>query len=76
MPPAANTFPQIAGAGKRHPNEMMLHSLHLGVELVEAQENAEWDLKAAPTLQETEPLTAPALGFLRQELDPQGIYRQ
>ncbi len=55
--------------------EMMLHSLHPGVELVEVQEEVGWDLNIAPHLSETELPTEEDLHLLREELDPQGLYR-
>jgi len=55
--------------------EMTLHSLHPGVELVEVQEAVGWELKIAPNLGETELPTDEDLRLLREELDPQGLYR-
>jgi len=54
--------------------EMMLASLHLGVELDKVQAEVVWELEVAPDLQETEPPTAEELCLLREELDPQRIY--
>ncbi len=56
-------------------NEMMLKSLHPGVELAEVQEEVGWELKVAPDLSETEPPAEEELRLLREELDPQGLYR-
>lgn len=55
--------------------EMVLHSLHPGVELVEVQEAVGWELNIAPNLGETELPTEEDLHLLREELDPQGLYR-
>ncbi len=56
-------------------NEMVLESLHPGVELAEVREEVGWELKVAPDLSETEPPTEEELRLLREELDPQGLYR-
>jgi glutaconate CoA-transferase, subunit B len=55
--------------------EMMLHSLHPGVELAEVQGEVGWDLKIDSNLSETEIPTDEELHLLREELDPQGLYR-
>ena len=63
--------------------EMVLESLHPGVELAEVQEGVGWELKrcpepvegVAPALLETEPPAEEELRLLREELDPQGLYR-
>jgi glutaconate CoA-transferase subunit B len=63
--------------------EMVLKSLHPGVELAEVREEVGWELKqcpepvegVAPDLRETEPPTEEELHLLREELDPQGLYR-
>jgi glutaconate CoA-transferase subunit B len=55
--------------------EMILESLHPGVELAEVQEEVGWKLKVAPDLSETEPPAEEELRLLREELDPQGLYR-
>jgi glutaconate CoA-transferase subunit B len=34
-----------------------------------------WDLRVAPDLGQTEPPTEEELHLLREELDPQGLYR-
>ena len=64
-----------ATAGKRHPNEMTLHSLHPGVELAEVCEKVGWELRVASDLRETDPPAEEELRLLREELDPQGLYR-
>jgi len=55
--------------------EMVLSSLHPGVELAEVQAEVGWELKVASDLRETEPPTEEELQLLRKELDPQGLYR-
>jgi glutaconate CoA-transferase subunit B len=55
--------------------EMVLESLHPGVELAEVQAEVGWELRVAPGLVETEPPTEKELRLLREELDPQGLYR-
>jgi glutaconate CoA-transferase subunit B len=55
--------------------EMMLESLHPGVSLAEVQAEVSWELKVAPDLSEAEPPTGEELRLLREELDPQGLYR-
>ncbi|MBL7184408.1 MAG: CoA-transferase subunit beta [Anaerolineae bacterium] len=70
--------------------EMVLESLHPGVELAEVQEEVGWKLKRCPEPVEgvapcsgrsltepgeTEPPTEEELRLLREELDPQGLYR-
>jgi len=62
------TFDEVTG-------EMVLSSLHPGVELAEVQAEVGWELKVAPDLREAEPPTAEELRLLREELDPQGRYR-
>lgn len=59
-----------AGAG-----EMVLESLHPGVNLAEVWEEVGWELKVAPDISETESPTEEELRLLREELDPQGLYR-
>ena len=70
--------------------EMMLESLHPGVELAEVQAEVGWELKRCPEPvegvapcsgrsltepEETEPPMEEELRLLREELDPQGLYR-
>ncbi|MEA3374718.1 MAG: CoA-transferase [Chloroflexota bacterium] len=55
--------------------EMTLHSLYPGVELAEVQEEVGWDLKTASEVRETAGPTDKELVLLREELDPQGLYR-
>ena len=54
--------------------ELTLVALHPGQTAEKAKANTGWDLKVAPALRLTDPLTAEELRLLRQELDPQGIY--
>ncbi len=56
--------------------EMILTSLHPGVTLDEVQSEVGWPLKIAPELSQTVPPTAEELRIIRQELDPQGMYRR
>ncbi|WP_322507685.1 CoA-transferase subunit beta [Anaerolinea sp.] len=55
--------------------ELILTALHPGATVEMARENTGWALKTAPSLRITEPPTAEELRILREELDPQGIYR-
>jgi len=55
--------------------EMMLHSLHPGVELAEVEDKVGWKLKVSSKLEETNSPTGGELCLLREELDPQGLYR-
>jgi glutaconate CoA-transferase subunit B len=55
--------------------EITLETLHPGVTLAEVQEVVAWELMVAPDLAETEPPTGEELRLLREELDPQGLYR-
>ena len=54
--------------------EMILTALHPGKTVEQANENTGWDLKVAPQLKTTEPVTENELRILREELDPTGIY--
>jgi glutaconate CoA-transferase subunit B len=54
--------------------EMILTALHPGKTVEQAKENTGWDLKIAPELKTTEPVTENELRILREELDPTGIY--
>ncbi len=56
--------------------EMQLSSLHPGVKLAEVQAEVGWELRIAPDLRQTEPPTPDELRLLRDELDPQGVYRR
>ncbi len=55
--------------------ELILTALHPGATVEMARENTGWALKVADSLRITEPPTAEELRILREELDPQGIYR-
>lgn len=55
--------------------EMVLVSLHPGVSLDEVRAEMGWEPRVSPNLAETAPPTAEELRLLREELDPQGIYR-
>ncbi len=54
--------------------ELVLAALHPGVSAEKVCQNTGWDLKIAPALRVTEPVTAEELRILRQDLDPGGIY--
>ncbi len=54
--------------------ELILTALHPGKTVEMARQNTGWDLKVAPRLRSTEPVTETELRILRQELDPAGIY--
>jgi glutaconate CoA-transferase subunit B len=54
--------------------EIMLSSLHPGVEVADVQAEVGWELKVSPDLRETEPPTVEELRLLQEELDPQGVY--
>lgn len=57
-----------------HNGELILTALHPGRTAQEAKDNTGWDLKVAPNLKTTEPVTEKELRILREELDPKGIY--
>jgi len=54
--------------------EMVLVSIHPGVELGDVKANTGWDLKVSPDLTVTDPPTERELAILREELDPTGVY--
>ena len=54
--------------------ELILTALHPGKTVEQARENTGWDLKVAPILQTTLPLSDQEVRILREELDPTGIY--
>ena len=56
-------------------SEMVLISLHPGVEISDVQEQVGWELKVSPDLKETDGPTEEQLRLLREELDPKGLYR-
>jgi glutaconate CoA-transferase subunit B len=55
--------------------EMTLKTLHPGVTPAEVKEAVAWELAVAPDLAETGPPTGEELRLLREELDPEGMYR-
>ncbi len=55
--------------------EMLLKSLHPGVELDEVLAEVSWKLNIDPDLGATPSPTVEELRLLREELDPQGLYR-
>jgi glutaconate CoA-transferase subunit B len=55
--------------------EMILQSLYPGVDLAEVEEKVGWDLRVASDLQGSAPPSPDELRLLREELDPQGLYR-
>jgi glutaconate CoA-transferase subunit B len=55
--------------------EMVLKSLHPGVELDEIKAEVNWKLRVAPDLSTTSVPSEQELAILREELDPQGLYR-
>ena len=55
--------------------EMVLTAVHDCCEVEQAKANTGWDLKVAETLRHTEAPSSEELRILREELDPQGIYR-
>lgn len=54
--------------------ELVLTALHEGKTAAEAKQNTGWDLRTAPSLRTTEPVTEKELKILREQLDPKGIY--
>jgi glutaconate CoA-transferase subunit B len=55
--------------------EITLQTLHPGVTLAEVQEAVAWKLKVAPDMAETKSPSGEELRLLREELDPEGLYR-
>lgn len=56
--------------------ELVLAALHPGATLEQAQANTGWALRAVADLRRTDPPTPQELRILREELDPEGIYRK
>lgn len=56
--------------------EMTVSSLHPGVTLADVQAEVGWPLRVATELGETQPPSPEELRLLREELDPQGVYRR
>ena len=54
--------------------ELVLTAIHPGVAVEQVAANTGWDLKFAPDLRITDPVTEDELRILREELDPHGIY--
>jgi len=55
--------------------EIVLQSLHAGVTQADVEEQVGWDLRVADDLEQTPPPSEDELRLLREELDPQGLYR-
>lgn len=55
--------------------ELVLTALHTCCNEEQVKANTGWDIKISPTLRYTDPPSAEELRILREELDPQGIYR-
>jgi glutaconate CoA-transferase subunit B len=55
--------------------ELIITALHPGNQVQQMKDNTGWDLKAASEIRITEPPNEDELRILREELDPQGIYR-
>jgi glutaconate CoA-transferase subunit B len=55
--------------------DMKLVSLHPGVDIDQVREEVSWEIKIASDLKETEPPREDELRILREELDPEGLYR-
>src|SRR5512142_1050756 len=67
----------VTDIGIMEPNEggeLILTALHPGRTTDEAKANTGWNLKCAPVLRTTEPVTDKELSILREDLDPRGIY--
>jgi glutaconate CoA-transferase subunit B len=55
--------------------EMEITSLHPGVELGQVEAAIAWPVKAHPGLAYTDPPSSEELRIIRQDLDPEGLYR-
>jgi len=55
--------------------EMVLQSLHSGVTQADVEEQVGWELRVADDLAQTLAPSEEELHLLREELDPQGLYR-
>lgn len=55
--------------------EFVITALHPGIQVEQLQANTGWDLRAAREVRVTAPPQEHELQILREELDPQGIYR-
>jgi glutaconate CoA-transferase, subunit B len=56
--------------------ELILAALHPGISVEQAVSATGWPLRCASILRRSEPPSALELRILREELDPQGIYRK
>jgi glutaconate CoA-transferase subunit B len=56
-------------------HEMELACLHPGVEREQVEHSVGWPLRAASDITSTPPPTADELKIIREELDPEGLYR-
>jgi glutaconate CoA-transferase, subunit B len=56
--------------------EMYLYATHPNISVAEAKENCGWDLKIAADLVATPPPTPEELRLIREDLDPEGVYRR
>jgi glutaconate CoA-transferase subunit B len=58
--------------------EMVLKTYHagLGITIEDVKRETGWDLKIDPDVHETEPPDEEYLAVFREQLDPQGIYRE
>jgi hypothetical protein len=56
--------------------EMRLRSLHPGVALEDVTAEVGWQLRLAEPITETPPPSKEELRLLREELDPNGLYRR
>lgn len=55
--------------------EMELSSLHPGVELAQVEAGIDWPIRSRVGYALTEPPTSEELRIIRQDLDPEGLYR-
>jgi glutaconate CoA-transferase subunit B len=55
--------------------ELVLVSIHPGATLEGVQEQAGWEIQVAEDVGETAPPTEEELRLIREELDPDGVYR-
>jgi len=55
--------------------EFVITALHPCIQVEQLQANTGWDLRAAREVRVTAPPQEHELQILREELDPQGIYR-
>jgi glutaconate CoA-transferase subunit B len=54
--------------------EMVVESIHPGVECEDVREATGWDIEFADDVGETAPPTEDELRLIREELDPDGVY--